>query len=54
MTDAEAKYMAENTDIGVLVLARGSGEDTDATEAYIGTSPKEVDLIKKSCKCIPR
>ncbi len=47
MTDAEAKYMAENTDIGVLVLARGSGEGADATEASIGTSPKEVDLIKR-------
>nr|WP_249316880.1 glycoside hydrolase family 3 C-terminal domain-containing protein [Bacillus sp. FJAT-50079] len=50
MTIAEAEYMAENTDIGVLVIARGSGEGADATEASIETSPKEIDLIKRVAK----
>lgn len=47
LTEEEAAYMAKNTDIGVVVLARGSGEGTDANAESIDTSPKEIELIKK-------
>jgi beta-glucosidase len=43
----DAAYMAKNSDIGVIVIARGSGEGADGNATTFEPSAKETDLIKK-------
>lgn len=43
----DAAYMAQNSDIGVIVIARGSGEGADGNATTFEPSAKETDLIKK-------
>lgn len=50
LTAEDAAYMAENTDIGVVVIARGSGEGADGTPDTFETSAKELEMIKKVSK----
>lgn len=47
LTNEDAAYMANNTDIGVVVIARGSGEGADGSPATFETSAKELELIQK-------
>ncbi|MBV7506146.1 glycoside hydrolase family 3 C-terminal domain-containing protein [Bacillus sp. sid0103] len=47
LTAEDAAYMAQNSDIGVIVIARGSGEGADGNETTFEPSAKESELIKK-------
>ena len=43
----DAAYMAKNSDIGVVVIARGSGEGADGNATTFNPTEKELGLIKK-------
>ncbi|WP_257984312.1 glycoside hydrolase family 3 C-terminal domain-containing protein [Neobacillus cucumis] len=47
LTADDAAYMAQNSDIGVIVIARGSGEGADGNATTFEASAKESDLIEK-------
>lgn len=47
LTAKDAAYMAQNSDIGVIVIARGSGEGADGNSTTFEPSEKESELIKK-------
>ncbi|MBM7654346.1 glycoside hydrolase family 3 C-terminal domain-containing protein [Neobacillus cucumis] len=43
----DAAYMAKNSDIGVVVIARGSGEGADGNSTTFEPTSTELDLINK-------
>ncbi|MBT2733399.1 glycoside hydrolase family 3 C-terminal domain-containing protein [Bacillus sp. ISL-7] len=47
LTIEDAEYMANNSDIGVVVIARGSGEGADGNSSTFEPTTKELELIKK-------
>jgi len=47
LTAEDAAYMAQSSDIGVVVIARGSGEGADGNETTFEPTTKELELIKK-------
>jgi len=47
LTAEDAAYMAQNSDIGVIVIARGSGEGADGNATTFEPLAKESELIKK-------
>jgi beta-glucosidase len=47
LTAEDAAYMAKNSDIGVIVIARGSGEGADGNSTTFEPSAKELELINK-------
>jgi len=47
LTAEDAAYMAQNSDIGVIVIARGSGEGADGNSTTFEPSENESELIKK-------
>lgn len=47
LTVEDAAYMAQNSDIGMVVIARGSGEGADGNATTFEPTVKELELIKK-------